>query len=340
MEDRLRLDAVRVKQGDLVFFLFKIDAKTLLKLATVRRRKDDPLTGIQRMLDKSRLKEIGEFIESGKAVFPNSLVVRLPSDTVYDDEKGTLEIPNRAESIFVIDGQHRLWSFDPQYSEKNVELPVSGFVDIGDPEAASIFVTINRTQRKINPSLVYDLFPMIRQTQALEFEDSRSQSLVESLYSDGTSPWHNQISMLGGREFLITQASFVSNVKQLFKKDVAFTWEGLQDEAVQKDLLFGFFGKVKVVFKAAWLSQDYILCKNTGVGALIRLMNRILVQVKAEQKEIADEKGVTLNYGIFEEYLRKIPERTFWREDVGQEYLGEAGIRRFYEKLANLAGLM
>jgi DGQHR domain-containing protein len=334
-----KVGAIRIQQDGLEFFIFKMDAKTLLRLAAVRRRKENPLTGIQRTLNKGRLKEIANYIDSGKAVFPNSLVVNLPSEVTYSEETNTLEIPDVPGSILVIDGQHRLWSFGDEYTTNTLDLPVSGFVGISDSEAASIFVVINGKQRKINPSLVYDLFLMMRDENPYDFEDKRAQSLVESLYSEEESPWFHQISMLGGRELLITQATFVLHVKQLFKKDSVFTWEGFQDEAIQEELLFEYFGRQKVIFRNAWLNEDYSLCRNTGVGATIRFLNRVLQVFRSKGGEVVNEKGLALQGEFFDQYLRKIPESTFKRELIGQAYLGETGIRRLYEELIAFAGL-
>ena len=297
------------------------------------------MSGIQRILNKDRLEEIGRYIGQDTAIFPNSLVVNLPPDAKYDEARHTLEIPNRPDSVFVIDGQHRLWAFSPEYSTDTFDLPVSGFLNLPIEDAAEIFATVNRTQRKINPSLVYDLFPLMRSKNAFEFEDRRAQSLVEALYSEERSPWHNKISMLGEREQLITQASFVLNIKRLFKGQNAFTWTDLSEEQIQKELLFGYFDRTKKILHEAWLNPNYVLCKNTGVGASMLLLNRILQKLRHGGTELTNERGLSLNFEVFDEPLSRIDYTEFERRKVGVEYLGEAGIRRFAERLIQIAGL-
>lgn len=337
-KDRLRLRAISVSQGGYHFFVFKIPAKILLNLATVKRREDDPLSGIQRTLNHDRLAEIAGEIQAGTAAFPNSLVVKLPDDIAYDEDGGVLEIPNRANSILIIDGQHRLWAFSQEYSAPDMDLAVSGMTDLDMGGAATIFEMINGTQRKINPSLVYDLFPMLRNKNMFAYEEVRAQSLVGILYSDAKSPWKDHIAMLGGRAELITQASFVTNIRFLFKKDGPFNWPGMQDESVQRDLLFVFFRAVQRNFKHAWMNQEYFLCKNTGVGAMLRLMSRILSMGRSQGIQPADERGLAVDETAFVKYLGAIGENEFFGK-VNQEYLGEAGIRRFAERLYSLTGL-
>jgi hypothetical protein len=63
--------------------------------------------------------------------------------------------------IEVIDGQHRLWSFEEHASAK-YELPVVAFVGLDISWQAYLFWTINIKPKRINPSLAFDLYPLLR----------------------------------------------------------------------------------------------------------------------------------------------------------------------------------
>lgn len=63
--------------------------------------------------------------------------------------------------IEVIDGQHRLWAFDAN-SANDFELPVVVFMGLDLSWQAYLFYTINIKPKKINPSLAFDLYPLLR----------------------------------------------------------------------------------------------------------------------------------------------------------------------------------
>src|SRR5690606_31132545 len=65
--------------------------------------------------------------------------------------------------IEIIDGQHRLWAFEKDEKLKgNYELPVVAFYDLDISWQAYLFYTINIKPKKINASLAYDLYPILR----------------------------------------------------------------------------------------------------------------------------------------------------------------------------------
>lgn len=336
------IDAVEVTQGEYTFYLFEMDAKALLGIAYTSPRTRYRKTGIQRGLDKKRLKDIGQYIrEEGKGrgpgIFPNSIIVSFSKDAYFQD--GKIHIPNReAGEAFILDGQHRLFAFDPDWSgEVTFDLVVSGYVDLPDEMKAYIFRTINEKQRKINPSLVYDLIPMLRK-EWVEFHDLRAQFLVGELNSDPDSPWYDGISMLGGRKRTITQASFITGIKRLLKKGQVFA-EGEEDffeQIIQRDLLFEYFKAIREVCSEAWMKRQYILCKNTGVSATLNLLTYIVKDMKSKEKNLTDEKGLLLTKDDFIPYVAKIHPFSFSSKDYGKIYLGSAGIRSLTEELRQM----
>lgn len=131
--------------------------------------------------------------------------------------------------IEIIDGQHRLWAFDPKDPiADEFELPVVAFFDLDITWQAYLFYTINVKPKKINRSLAYDLYPLLRVQEWLEkspdtafvYKETRAQEIVEVLWSYDKSPWKNKINMLGDvRSYSnITQASFIRNLIASFIK--------------------------------------------------------------------------------------------------------------------------
>lgn len=139
----------------------------------------------------------------------------------------------------VIDGQHRLWAFERNEDQHTgYELPVVAFYGLDRSWQAYLFYTINIKPKRINSSLAFDLYPLLRTEDWLErFDDTiyrttRSQELTEALWAHPKSPWYQRIDMLGQQRKMVTQNSWVRNLQTTFVK----SWEGPR---VQVGGLFG-----------------------------------------------------------------------------------------------------
>lgn len=333
------IEAIRFSQGNYQFFVFKMKAKDLLKIAYTSPRTKKDRKGIQRMLDEKRLREIGEYVQNQRIpnLLPNAIIVNFSEKTIFRDGKIHIYVPpNDSGEAFILDGQHRLYAFLPEYGGNiNFDLIVAGFINLKDEESAYLFRTINEKQKKINPSIVYDLIPLLRDDW-VEFEDKRSQYLIEILNSDQSSPWYDGISMLGGRERTITQSSFITRLKSLFKKDKIFYNQSEKDDfyfsVVQQSLLFEYFKSIKENYPEAWMNKNYFLCKNTGVAVMINLLDMIIKNMVMKNKKIVDDKGLCIDKNDFNGYLKKIKKFPFDKEK-SKLYLGEAGIRELTREL-------
>jgi hypothetical protein len=95
---------------------------------------------------------------------------------------------------------------------------------------AYLFWTINIKPKRINPSLAFDLYPLLRAEDWLErseehivYRDTRSQELTEALWSFPESPWYDRINMLGERGIKgVTQSAWIRALSSSFVKP----WDG------------------------------------------------------------------------------------------------------------------
>ena len=134
--------------------------------------------------------------------------------------------------IEVIDGQHRLWAFGDEELQGCFEIPVVAFVGLDLSWQAYLFYIINIKPIRINPSIAFDLYPLLRtQDWLTKFEgpmiyrESRAQELVDILWSYPESPWYRRINMLGEPGFkgrTVTQAAWVRSLMASFVKQ----WDG------------------------------------------------------------------------------------------------------------------
>ncbi|MFY8093392.1 MAG: DGQHR domain-containing protein [Niveispirillum sp.] len=165
-------------------FSFYVNAEALLTRAYSLRR--DGWRGTnqayQRMLEGKKVEAIRKTLKEKKSVFINNIIATLPPDTKAEGEDGrtinfnqliktspaVIRLPTRANSIGLIDGQHRLFSYyetkeddvDIKKLRSRQNLLVTGIVyPEGATEAvksafeANLFLSINSNQTNASSAL-------------------------------------------------------------------------------------------------------------------------------------------------------------------------------------------
>jgi hypothetical protein len=138
--------------------------------------------------------------------------------------------PSNLPPFEIIDGQHRLWAFESGSKFEKYELPVVAFVGLDISWQAYLFWTINIKPKRINPSLAFDLYPLLRSEEWLDraeghaiYRETRSQELAEILWSHPKSPWYDRINMLGERQNpWVTQSAWIKSLTASFVR----SWDG------------------------------------------------------------------------------------------------------------------
>lgn len=149
---------------------------------------------------------------------------------IWTDQWSPLVLP-----VEIIDGQHRIKAFDNiQQLKGNYEFPIVAFDNLDFTWQAYLFYTINIKPKRINTSLAYDLMPLLRIQDWLEYDldgpdiykKVRAQELTELLWSVPESPWYDRINMLGdtgaNKGGPVSQNAFVSALINSFVKK----WDG------------------------------------------------------------------------------------------------------------------
>jgi len=143
----------------------------------------------------------------------------------------------------IIDGQHRLWAFDEtEKIEGNYEVPVVAYYNLDRAWQAYLFYVINIKPKKINTSLGYDLYPLLRTQEWLEnskdglkvYRETRAQELVEALWSYRESPWFRRISMLGEESSNISQNAFIRAMSDSYFKKTRKNISGLFGDVLKE----------------------------------------------------------------------------------------------------------
>ena len=319
---------IEIQQPIGVFYYCAIPATYLLKIvrSSPRSKSED---GVQRDLQQERINNISKYCSDPDAVFPTPIVVSVDDGTkvTINEEQRKISFPDEVGEIGdVIDGQHRLWGIEgSKYAELFV-LPVAFMFGLTLEEKAYIFSTINSNQRKVNPSLIYDLFEVTktRSPQKTVHELARVMNNTE------TSPFYNRLKMLGKKTKLqnkatLSQGTFAKTLlplitrdpdedsrlikrKQPLKEDIrcpfrAYFIDG-KDDVIAK-ILLNCFSALKNVFPEEWESpQNNILWKTTGCRALIYSLPSIIR--KGHREKILTQKFFEACFMAFKDKLEEL----------------------------------
>jgi DGQHR domain-containing protein len=150
-------------------YLFFIEPHKLLQASYVARREMGNERYYQRILQRTRIAHIREFLRKGRS-FPNSIVIAFnkpPAFTPYPEISkqyawwpngvgfGCLTFPANYRSCWIIDGQHRLYSFSGIHTD--AKLSVAAFHKLPLEKQAQYFIEINREQKPVEADLIWDL---------------------------------------------------------------------------------------------------------------------------------------------------------------------------------------
>jgi DNA sulfur modification protein DndB len=187
----IRLPALQHRAGDYTWYTFSIKPSYLLKVAYVAHRakgKAIDLDAYQRMISKSRLAKIAEYIGAG-GMFPTNIVINFenPKHVRFDrgkqeggDESGVfgwLTFSPAYGSAWIIDGQHRLFAFSGHSKAESSFLSVLAFEGLSASHQAKLFVDINSEQRTVKRSLLVEL------DATLKWEDEDIEKRVDAIIS-------------------------------------------------------------------------------------------------------------------------------------------------------------
>lgn len=337
----ISVPAIKTTRFGKDIYSFTIPANILMKLVYVSRAtesisSEENEDGYQRIVNPRRLSEIAKIIEEKEieANFPNNLIVAFGDNVEFEPIKGDLgflKIPKRYGVAWLIDGQHRLFSFckikDPQLKE-NFSFLVSGFVGLKASEQAKIFRTINNEQKRIDPNLIDFIlskeleggYLSIAAKTILEF---RHNNIFDTDIKCGFNKgWLNLHTLVRA----LTEYGLITSRGGLIQKDSS-------DDKTPLKILKNYFGAIKESCRSNWKkgkSKSGFVQTNNGLAILIWALSKILKYEDTGDKERnlnkADKK-------LFRKYLDKL--NYFRFEDEWRKANSEASRKDIVEVLLN-----
>lgn len=318
-------------------------------------------------------------------LFPTSIILAL-DNTDLDFETANLgdefKLGTLPRNILIVDGQHRFFAMKKLYEEADRRKSI--YVDDCNKileylnsyrfnccillnydlwEQAQIFATVNFNQRKVNKSLFYDIYGIEAPGEEggsipKQNEIYVAHLLVKFLNSDEKSPLCGFIKMLGTGKGFISQAFLVEQIMKHFS--ATGIWIDVVEDLKQntnKKLykyaaseLVTYLSAVKFAFKTYWPedinSQGSVLCKTTGVGAIMvflrDLHDAMPVELVEDLKNNPESPELIekLIYYFFENlsYLKDDAESLFSTGDKGNfKSTGGTGLQReLYKEMKSI----
>lgn len=213
--------AVEGKMGGHTYYSFSIEPEKLLKICYVLHRNKaniNMMPTYQRLIKKSRLKAVHDFIESG-GYFPNSIVISIDTKKSNFERAGKqvgstlsnvgiLHLPKKYRSAYIIDGQHRLYGYTATKYKKSNTIPVVAFLNLSRAEQVKLFMQINENQKTVSKDLRNTLNADLLWDSENKIEQLRALSSRISIYlgESRESSLFNKISIGEDKKIITTQA--------------------------------------------------------------------------------------------------------------------------------------
>jgi len=313
-----KIPAVRGKMGGHTYYSFATEPEKLLKIGYVLHRNKaniNMMPTYQRLIKKSRLKSIGEFIENG-GYFPNSVVINIDAKSCQFDsantqvgstisDVGILHLPKKYKSAYIIDGQHRLYGYSNSKYKSTNTIPVVAFVNLSREEQIQLFMQINENQKAVSKNLRETLNADLKWTSERYDEQIDALCARTAIYlgEQRSSPLFNKVS-IGEDSRTITQnnikialkkSKFLGKVSRnkieelglIYNGDLDFTFERL------KEYLTKGFDYLALNLEKDWNNKESVALTNNGVYGFILILSDILSHF--EKKGVIEIKKSSIN---------------------------------------------
>lgn len=283
---------LHAKFGDIPTYTFTMKVKDILSIYYVAVRGVDEEDGsVQRVLNKSRITSIKNYILEGNTFFNSFILNWTEKEFMPKINSDYMDLELIHASAQVIDGQHRLAGLQAAFlNHEEVgerDIVVTLCIGLTTQQAAEIFLNINTEQKPVPKSLMYDLFG-----EVINDENhciNRATDIAKALNEDKDSPLYKLIKFPGSPRGVghIELSTFVSAFKDSFKKDGKFYSYKLQNLDIQKNVISNYFLAIKTSYmnKKVWDSPSKNpFLKAAGFNGAVDFLLETLIAKCAEKK--------------------------------------------------------
>jgi len=340
--DPINTSVMKIMQGEFEFFVFKISPEDLLKISYIFRRDYHRKNAYQRTLNIKRLKkDISGFLDSPEAILPTNLIGVFNSNIKIKGNR--LIIPSQYKSFWVIDGQHRLYSFC--YTKNELQRSNFELVCVGldgkkwrESQQAKLFVDINDKSKKISKLLLYDLYELIgipeirielvkklaRESKVFKGKikiHSKDKGAISLVTFVNTNPTGRLINERSGELGILFRERYNKNPDhsedKMREKCKKFYFKIFED----------YFGLIQKTFPKEWEeNKNFVLSTDRGIRVFLRLLKLLYKYNIINDKNIGDLE-------IFNNAISALEGFDFSIQSLKGKYFGEGGADLFLESL-------
>lgn len=202
-----------ITQGKYRFYTLAMPSDMLAENCTVDRRADNPTEGFQRLLDKTRAKEIADYIDSGFGTIPGAIVLSAQPEAQleYTRTKRTLKFKQHPRAFLILDGQHRVYGFS--LSRARLRVPVVIYNGLSKADEAKLFMDINTKQRPVPNEL---LLAIKQLAQSETSQEALLREVFDKFDRDSQSPLLGLMSSTERKSGKISRVTFNAAVRPIF----------------------------------------------------------------------------------------------------------------------------
>jgi DGQHR domain-containing protein len=307
--------ALRIIQGtEAPVYLFSLTAREILQVAEISRvgRGDhSELIGYQRPEVRQHVKEITDYLDGDDVLFPNPIIIALPSTVKWTSSRGpnvsdgistsgTIEIPlGIGKPGWIVDGQQRALALS-RARRQDFPVPVNAFITDSVDVQRDQFLRINNT-KPLPRGLVTELLPKVSSPLPPRLSLRQLPSaLCDLLNAREDSPFQGLIKRAstssGDRKAaVVTDTSLVTALQEsLQPAGCLFQYRNLSSGETDSTriwlTLVMYWTAVRDTFPEAWGKSPAKsrLMHGAGIRAMGRLMDRVMSVIDPSQPEVAE----------------------------------------------------
>ncbi|OGK41578.1 hypothetical protein A3A74_08145 [Candidatus Roizmanbacteria bacterium RIFCSPLOWO2_01_FULL_35_13] len=354
--ESIQVPAIRGGKGDNKYYYFVIQPEKLLSGITYihRREERNPeeiMHTYQRMLNKTKLESIREYVQGG-GYFANNIIVNFTNEPIFEQKGkvgdivlGTLTLPRQYGSAWIIDGQHRLYGYLNSGKSEDAYIPVLAFDNIAVKDQAKLFVDINKEQKPVSAGLLWDLYSDLY----TDSTDTRQQELraisqiSKKLNSDKDSPLHQLIKLPSQSKDIqkkahlsLTRICIAINENRLIRKKENLLFDENYDNTIDTalEVIKEYLSTISKSFPEDWeKAEKGLLCSNVGIRILLNILRQLLRYLEfyedksiyfAKNKDRFNEKTIEILKPVIEKIKNMTQEeRNKIRSDTNREMIVE-----------------
>jgi DGQHR domain-containing protein len=272
---------------------------------SIPRRDHRTKSGYQREVSTSRVNKLASDLAVGRVDLPTALLLNLRE---YDEKQNLVERDGRqylrvdGESLFVVDGQHRVAALD-RLLEKDperwadFEISFACLLGANEREEMEEFYVVNSTAKSVRTDLALDLLKQRAETDpevytALvergEHWKVEAQAVAEALTQ--SSLWRGRIRFPGDPKAGTTIGSngMVSSLKPL----LATPYFGSVTRPNRIEILAAFWQGVAEILPEVFTEPaDFALQKSTGVQVMHSILISVLEVLRSQGRSVIDAEN-------------------------------------------------